>query len=61
MGKAKLNNLVERMLQNAKRIRHSASSLNLSIGKNETSAEKLKSTADGIEIVVNAIKRERLL
>jgi hypothetical protein len=58
MEKIKLNSLVGRMMWNAQRLKASASGFNLSVGENRFVAEKLNSTADGIEIVVNAIKRE---
>ena len=58
MQKSKLSNLVDRMTQNAQRLKASASGFNLSVGENRFVAEKLNSTADGIEIVDNAIKRE---
>ena len=58
MGKSKLNSLVDRILWNAKKIRSNAFNINLSLSRNEIVVAKLNGTADGIEMVVNAIKRE---
>ena len=58
MQKSEISCLLDRMLRNARKFRCNASDLDLSVGKNEVVAEKLNSTADGIEIVVNAVRRE---
>lgn len=57
-NKDKIKSLIEKMSNHVLRLRENASGLNLSIQGNKIAVEKLKSTADGIEIAINAIRSD---
>jgi len=61
MDKNKFASFIDRMSFNAKRIRSNAFNLKCSLSPNPILVGKLNGVADGIEIVINGIKKDFLL